>query len=193
MKALIVKEDGLIYAAEVPEQPKHTGDPNLDMSNGRRYAYGIEAAKESAVLLSDQEKAARLIGQKYQDAYHKTHPMKWDIKPGIYSIEGLDWEVGSKCELWCSDCKAFDWSTCRKRQVAILKESTDHIADVGKMVGKTDPETEQESQEEESYKSLIADVLYSTGRFTPEVCDEITDMIMKDLKCAEFTITRRAT
>ena len=150
--ALIVKEDGLIYAAEVAEEPTKTEYEHyydvawlttLDL-----HRRAVQSAKESAVLLSDQEKAARLIGQKYQDAYHKTHPMKWDIKPGIYPIEGLDWEVGSKCELWCSDCKAFDWSTCRKRQVAILKESTDHIADVGKMVGKTDPSTEQESQEE---------------------------------------------
>jgi DNA-directed RNA polymerase subunit RPC12/RpoP len=38
-----------------------------------------------------------------------------NTKPGVlYPWDG-GWETESVCELWCSDCRAFDWSTCKNR------------------------------------------------------------------------------
>ena len=126
MKALIVKDDGLIYAAEVPEEPKRTiwvrdfVRYNEDMA---KYRSAIASAKESAVLVSDQERAGELI---FWDWFNKSgeDDTYLALKPGIYPIPDLQWEEdeGHLCK------------------VAILKEST--------------PSTEQESQEA-IWKELI--------------------------------------
>lgn len=90
-KCLIVKEDGLIYAAEVPEEPVRTDyeyyydiawATTLDL-----YRRAVQYAKESAVLCADQEKA---IGLLYMNASRDNFQFRGDyvvgIKPGIYPI-----------------------------------------------------------------------------------------------------------
>lgn len=127
-KCLIVKEDGLIYVNEVPEEPEYNGEIGHSINVQKQYYEQLEVAKKNAVLVSNHNQAFFII----QDHFMPKGAKEFKLLPGIYPIKGLDWEVGSKCELWCSDCKAFDWSTCRKRQVAILKESTPSRGDAHK-------------------------------------------------------------
>ena len=129
--ALIVKEDGLIYAAEVPEWPNYVEDNHLWNHNlEMRYEVALTSAKESALLCADQEKANKLligVGVLFNTATLKP-------KPGIYPIPDLQWEV--KRTKKCNPA----WGSCEKesghkgshaqfpkfspKQVAILKEST---------------------------------------------------------------------
>lgn len=71
MTALIVKEDGLIYVNEVPEEPKCYHELSLSheicetMTEGNcscvRHQQALASAKENAVLCADQEQARDLI------------------------------------------------------------------------------------------------------------------------------------
>ena len=167
MKVLIVKEDGLIYAAEVPEEPTMGicssepipncyEQPNcLCAKEWKPYRAALASAKESAIPVSDQEKVIRVLlnahGVKAMSSFDPIKP-----KPGIYPIPGLQWKVDLTHlvailkESTPSDFKKFSMMKEEPRSVASDRtelSSTDHIADVGKMVGKTAPSTEQESQE----------------------------------------------
>lgn len=99
MKALEVKEDGLIYAAEVPEKPSQTTGyyptPSIAF---REYDIALASAKESAVLVSDQEKAQQIIINDYLKRgdgppfkYHGS--LVIGIGEGIYPIPDLQWDV----------------------------------------------------------------------------------------------------
>ena len=103
MKALIVKEDGLIYAAEVPEHPKD--HPNIKSgmdqysepleTNGfwlkqlADYEKALASAKESAVLVSDQEKARELIIRKGSISRDKDGFYQPIV--GVHPIPDLHW------------------------------------------------------------------------------------------------------
>lgn len=94
MKALIVKDDGLIYVAEVPEEK-----PLMDISGSEAYpqmVYDAEmeeyeealaSAKENAVLCADQEKARKILLE-----YHGDGNLLQRFE-GIYPIPDLQYEV----------------------------------------------------------------------------------------------------
>lgn len=142
MKALIVKEDGLIYVNEVPEDPELCimldkslkSDVSLShiscdilgcacdakQDNHRK---ALEAAKSTAVLCADQSAAKGLLylhGDR--SIYDRCGDAVVGFKPGIYPIEGLKCTINADCPTWCSDCKAFDWSSCLDKYVAILSK-----------------------------------------------------------------------
>lgn len=104
-KALIVKEDGLIYVGEVPEEPKF-GNPIYEGVRTelirRDYQRALASAKDSAILVSDQEKAIGILMLHVDHLIHKRPA----LKPGIYPIPDLQWKVDLT------------------HLVAILKEST---------------------------------------------------------------------
>lgn len=115
----------VMYVAEWPES-----EDFVDVADDRShydhigYEQAIDAAKESAIELADQRILTSLNCDPKQFAGRVFDiPKGWRV------------EVKSKCELWCSGCKAFDWSTCRERLVAVLvpEQQEDHIPDSGKM------------------------------------------------------------
>lgn len=85
LKALIVKSDGLIYAAELPEKPKFKGDYAQ-----KQYEETLASATENAVLVADQEKAKEIIKAKFG---HDIDKMNINTKGYQYPIPGLEWEV----------------------------------------------------------------------------------------------------
>ena len=130
MNALIVKSDGLIYAAELPEEPEKWKEGDSLSYNEAAWHYYNEAlasAKESAVLVSDQEKAKAIIKEKFG---HDLDQMTINTAGYEYPIPGLQWDVKYDSPLGLID----DSPYVTDKQVAILKEST--------------PSNEQESQEE---------------------------------------------
>lgn len=92
--ALIVKEDGLIYVNQVPEEPKHehyglTQDDTEDFwDDAEEHKKALASAKETAVLCADQEQARELLFVK-----HCIFPKEIALKQatGIYPIPGLQW------------------------------------------------------------------------------------------------------
>lgn len=101
--ALIVKEDGLIYVNEVPEEPEYCrefkgtdcqGSECHCMLHKIRYDRALASAKENAVLCADQEQAKTLI--------LRNHRIEVDLDPiefteGIYPIPDLQWERKGIC------------------------------------------------------------------------------------------------
>lgn len=97
--ALIVKEDGLIYVNEVPEENEFYRQDSARLPNSKtffmvEYTKALTSAKESAILVSDQEQATGLI---YMNASRDNFQHRGNyvvgIKPGIYPIPDLKWEV----------------------------------------------------------------------------------------------------
>lgn len=121
-----------------------------DFSNGGEVTL-LEWAKLYAKVKDDSES-------------WETMKYRLTIKPGIYSIPNVEFTINAECHTWCSDCEYFDWSTCRDKYIAILKEST--------------PSTEQESQEE-----LWFDVA--------RTMDAHSEMHRIPILIKQFTITRK--
>lgn len=170
--ALIVKEDGKIWVNKVPEEPEYTGDMDIDMGSGRRYAYGIEAAKDSAVLCADQEQAQQII---IDDRLKRgdVPPFKYrgslviGLGEGIYPIPDLKFTINAECPTWCSDCEAFDWSTCKDKYLAILTLSE---------------QPKGEESQEELWREIYMDFKYGEGwiNFTVRMKSKFT--IIRNLK-----------
>lgn len=210
MKALIVKEDGLIYAAELPvgridSNGLWSAPESFDWQSaeGLRlykelannpspehwYEKALASAKESAVLVSDQEKAIRLI---YENLGETTpiwngwiNMFKKNAVPKVYPIPGLQWEVKEETIGVLSGASPFG-SVSEFREVAILKESSDHIADVGKMVI---PSTESQEELWESAEEIARRSL--GDRDSSSILAEVrAKWVIEDFK-KQFNITRR--
>ena len=80
-----------------------------------KYESALASAKESAVLVSDQEKAHGIIWRNYASKKDRQHGN--ELKPGIYPIPGLEWELVAKPV-------QVGFGRWGYEQVAILKEST---------------------------------------------------------------------
>ena len=95
-----------------------------------------------------------------------------------------DYHKMQKCEYYQSEeCD------CLTECSVILKESTDHIADVGKMVGKTDPSTEQESQEE-LWNEAQNFVKNHLGTYSNDLVCDLARWAIEEMK-KHYIITRK--
>lgn len=202
--------------------------------------YENELTSTERILVSNQDVAQELLYNHIEENIDRLIRKRPSIKPGIYPIPDLQWEVKEELIGVASNVTPFG-SVSEFRQVAILKESTpshfngcsptacgcksladcpnnqpqitvigqcfrfkkfstmqeeprsvasdhtelsstDYIADVGKMVGKTDPSTEQESQED--WDTALTDAIVETeGRIQPY------GKVLKYLK-DRYTITK---
>ena len=169
--ALIVKSDGLIYAA-------------------------LASAKDSAILVSDQGKAKAIIKEKFG---HDLDQMTINTAGYEYPIPDLQWEVVAKPVKEGFEKYNFERVAILKestpveplkvRLIDFLKNQKDLSPEIRDIVSRrfwdmleteSTPSTEQESQEELwwSVLALLDDLTTSEKRTIPE--------LMK-----QFTITRR--
>jgi hypothetical protein len=89
MNALIVKEDGLIYVNEVPEEP-NWGDCADDNAMDNYYV-ALASVKESAILCIDQEQVKALVMRYSSMGMDKDGFYQPTV--GIHPIPGLTFEV----------------------------------------------------------------------------------------------------
>lgn len=130
MKVLIVKSDGLIYAAEVPEEPKYCtdfGDIILICGNTfckcdsqlKGYRHNLNSAKESAIRCDHQEQAAGIIVLNHSNCMTYRGSLATGIKPGIYPIPGLTWSIQIHCDEYHQHTK----SSCKVAILSIKEET----------------------------------------------------------------------
>lgn len=173
--ALIVKEDGLIYVNEVPEEPRSgicSPEPRWNCyqlpgcicaREWNPYRTALASAKETAILCVDQEKAHGIIWRNH--ASQKDRQQGNALKPGIYPIPDLQWEVKEELEYPIDHTSYPPY-----RQVAILKEST--------------PSTEQLKDIDVTQEEESQDELWKQARHLIEIWD--IDGLFK-----QFIITRK--
>lgn len=164
--ALIVKEDGLIYVNEVPEEPEYCrefkgtdcqGSECHCMLHKIRYDRALASAKETAVLCADQEQARDLVWQ-FHKAFYK-------VPPGIYPIPDLQWERKGIC---CSP----------------MSPNINHHGDCDKCSGYSELAIltlSEQPKGEESQKELIDELIHETFGASLAGREEIAK---------KFTITR---
>lgn len=189
MKALIVKSDGLIYAAEVPKEPHVCMSYVLVYCSltvckchdeQKAYERMVASAKESAVLCADQEKAKEIIKEKFG---HDLDQMNINTSGYEYPIPDLQWEVKEKHEIlrYTSIVTGDLVPHVVSRQVAILKESTNNLKEI---VGAF-PDFPDTGEMVESQEDIWHDVL----RVQEEMSQSKKRLIPELMKY--FTITRK--
>lgn len=132
--ALIVKDDGLIYVNEVPEQPTVGGktyegiaDPGTYNAMKSDYERALASAKDSAILVSNHNEAFFIL----QDHYMPRGSKEFKLVPGIYPIPDLQWEVVDNTYIHEGSGKYWEDEPVKMKRLldlpetyAILKEST---------------------------------------------------------------------
>lgn len=194
MNALEVKEDGTIWLiVDAPEEPKYTDyvqhtkyywQVNKFERAKRNYEKKIASAER--LLVGNQEVAQKIL---YPLTKHKINASfgEWKaegIKPGIYPIPGLKFEMKEAC---ANDSCPVDTSCehCQKPvNVAIVSlpesDSTKHA------------HTESTTESQEELWSAVEDIVEDKiGTYYPDLpTGQLTFNIVEALK-EQFTMTRK--
>lgn len=143
MKAAIVKPDGLIYVNEVPEEPKNCYNTSCSQwcvcPRMKDYQKALASAKESAILVSDQEHAKTLL----QQLLGPTIPTN-----KVFMIPDLKWEV----KIHCDEYHAHTKSTCKVAILTPLKPENKTMKNADKSAH---PAPESEHRYDCVYKSGV--------------------------------------
>lgn len=120
MNALEVQPDGRIFI--IPNCPIRPSEKAL-LIHWEEYREALASADR--IEISNQDVALDFLWRNDERINSPVPFLFWKenmLKPGIYPIPDLKWEKGIKkgCEIWCEMCKAFDWSTCKEKQVAVI-------------------------------------------------------------------------
>lgn len=123
MNKLYISPSGAIKVIDVPEEPA-SPIRHMIVETEIEYEQSLAAAKEAGIeLCTDNLTAKQLfdfladIGIEGVESHQWLEKHKGDI---IDLPKGWKVEIKNECPTWCSDCKAFDWSTCKEKQVAVL-------------------------------------------------------------------------
>ncbi len=123
--------------------------------------------------------------------YYNSRP-SYDVKPkpdwenGKRVQQDIDFTMSFKCDRWCAECKAFDWSVCERKYIAIpLPKEAEKVWDSEDFIQPRNEQQDIPMEKEKKYMSEGMNFINDNVEMESDMYDEAMFDVIAEVRRAK--------